>query len=344
MNESKIDTINTLSIYTHHRYTIIIKEGSSSVLSYMFYPSHSKLLLFKTIMTQFKRGGGGGGRGAVMVTRKQQRFSLFKIATAILCITALVVVLMQNDPFPGVRKAALRHQRQRQTTEEADTTQQRRDFRNSEGVEEAKAEKKQEPNDEGAADENNNQNNGNDNNNGSRIYTFELASLQEGKTGKVVIQTHPEWAPLGVEHFHQLMEDDFYKDAKFFRVVNNFMVQFGIPADPANKRGTAILDDPVVQTNARGTLTYAMAGKNTRTTQLFINTKQKGNAYLDNQGFSPIGEVLEGMEYVDLIYAKYGERPDQGKITQQGNAYLDKEFPLLSYISFTYKGTPDEPS
>jgi hypothetical protein len=71
---------------------------------------------------------------------------------------------------------------------------------------------------------------------------------------------------------------------------------------------------------------------------LFINTRKGGNKFLDGQGFSPIAEILEGMEYVDAIYAKYGEKPSQGKIQQQGNTYLDKEFPLMSYISKTYQG------
>jgi peptidyl-prolyl cis-trans isomerase A (cyclophilin A) len=285
-------------------------------------------------MTKVKRGNGNA-----VVTRKQLRYSLFKIASAILGISALVVLLMQNDPFPGVRKASMRHRRQQETN---------RDFRDpTEKVEEIKTEQKQEKGN--AAGDNggggdNNTGDTNESNGGGRIYTFELASLNDGKTGKVVIQTRPEWAPLGVEHFHELMDSEFYKDAKFFRVVNDFVVQFGIPANPANQKKTPIKDDPVTQTNARGTLTYATSGPNTRTTQLFINTRQKGNAYLDKQGFSPFGEIIEGMEYVDQIYAKYGEKPNQGKIQQQGNAYLDKEFPLMSYVSATYQGTPEDHS
>jgi len=201
--------------------------------------------------------------------------------------------------------------------------------------------------------------------NGGRIFTFELASLNDGATGKVVIETKPSWAPLGVEHFHQLMDANFYEQAKFFRVVPDFVVQFGIAADPAKNRPEAIKDDPVVQTNARGTLTYATSGPNTRSTQLFINTKNDGNAFLDKQGFAPIGEVIRyvdsagvrsggkfqwhrttqtvhalcsGMEFVEAIYAGYGQQPDQGKIQRQGNAYLDREFPLMSYISKTYNG------
>ncbi|KAG7345142.1 cyclophilin type peptidyl-prolyl cis-trans isomerase [Nitzschia inconspicua] len=293
-------------------------------------------------MTQVKRGNA---RTAVM-TRKQQRFSLFKIVSVVMGITLLVVLLMQNDPFPGVRKAAMRHRR-RQTEVIASSSE--RDFRNpTETVEEIKTEKIDHNSEEAAAGDGAaaRPDTGGDSsgNNGGRIYTLELANLNDGKKGKVVIQTRPEWSPLGVEHFHELMDIEFYKDAKFFRVVNDFVVQFGIPALPKNKKDTVIRDDPVVQTNARGTLTYATSGKDTRTTQLFINTRKGGNAFLDKQGFSPIGEVIEGMEYVDQIYAKYGEKPNQGKIQQQGNAYLDKEFPLLSYISTTYQGTPGDRS
>ena len=125
-----------------------------------------------------------------------------------------------------------------------------------------------------------------------RLFSFELASLTDGGTGNVVIRTRPSWAPLGVEHFHQLMDANFYENAKFFRVLNNFVVQFGIAAIPSNNKPNPIKDDPVLTTNARGTLTYATSGPNTRTTQLFINTRQGGNKFLDSQGFAPIGEVV----------------------------------------------------
>ncbi|VEU36448.1 unnamed protein product [Pseudo-nitzschia multistriata] len=175
--------------------------------------------------------------------------------------------------------------------------------------------------------------------NDSHTFTFELSALNDGKKGEIVIELRPEWAPLGVEHFIQLLDDDFYKDAKFFRVVDNFIVQFGIAAIPSKKYKTPIKDDPVAQTNARGTITYATSGPNTRTTQMFINTRKDGNKFLDKQGFAPIGEVIKGMDLVDQIYAGYAEKPNQGKIQARGNEYLDKEFPLLSYISKTRRGT-----
>lgn len=241
-------------------------------------------------------------------TRKQQRYSLVKIVGTLALISGFVIFLMQNDPFPGVRKAAMRHRRR---------TEQEVEDKSKIEVGEIKEEKKEVSASQG------------------RTYVFELANLDGDKTGKIVIETKPEWAPLGVEHLHKLLDDNFYQDAKFFRVVPNFVVQFGIAAIPSNNQKTAIKDDPVVTTNARGTLTYATSGKDTRTTQMFINTNEKGNAFLDKQGFAPIGVITEGMEFVDQIYAEYREKPNQGKIQGKGNAYLDKEFPKLSYVSKT---------
>jgi peptidyl-prolyl cis-trans isomerase A (cyclophilin A) len=278
-------------------------------------------------MTQVKRG-----TTRVLPSRKQQRYSLMKILGSLALIGGFVFCLFQSDPFPGVRQAAMRHRRQNDVNVDSPGKIQR-DFRNPDGSSaeeqggvitgEIKEEKKKE---EGGG--------GGDKN----IYTFELSNLNDGKTGNVVIQLKPEWAPLGVEHIKQLLEDEFYKDAKFFRVVNDFIVQFGIPAIPSNRQKIPIKDDPVIQTNSRGTLTYATSGPNTRTTQMFFNTRNGGNKFLDNQGFSPIGEVISGMEHIDSIYAGYAEKPDQGKIQSKGNEYLDKNFPLLSYISKTYQG------
>jgi len=164
------------------------------------------------------------------------------------------------------------------------------------------------------------------------LFEFSLENLEGGGSGTVVIETRPEWAPLGVELFHKLMEDHYYDGCRFFRVVPNFMVQFGMAADPKREKVSPIQDDPVKQTNARGTVTFATSGPNTRTTQLFINTRKGGNAFLDRQGFAPIGEVVSGMEYVDQIFKGYGEKPNQGIIRNRGNEYLNKEFPNLSYI------------
>ena len=133
---------------------------------------------------------------------------------------------------------------------------------------------------------------------GGRIFQLELGKLDgtaDDAGGTVIIRTKPSWAPLGVEQFHKLMDLKFFDECRFFRVVNNFIVQFGINGDPnvqKQYRGNPIKDDPVQRTNARGTLTFATSGPNTRTTQMFINTRNGGNAFLDKQGFSPIAEVI----------------------------------------------------
>lgn len=173
---------------------------------------------------------------------------------------------------------------------------------------------------------------------GGRLIEFTIANLdgEEGRTGTIKIQTHPDWAPIGVERFHELVETGFWKNCKVFRVVPNFMSQLGINGDPQVQkmwRNKVLKDDPVKTTNARGRVTYATSGPNSRTTQIFINTNTKGNAFLDKQGFSPFAEVVEGMDIVDRIYDGDREKPNQGKIQNQGNVYLDKEFPRLSYFS-----------
>jgi peptidyl-prolyl cis-trans isomerase A (cyclophilin A) len=155
----------------------------------------------------------------------------------------------------------------------------------------------------------------------------------ETTKGDVIIEVHPEWAPLGAAQFKAAVEDGVYNDAKFFRVVPGFMVQFGIPGDPklaAKWRAKQIKDDKVTQSNTKGYITFATAGPNTRTSQVFIN--YGNNSFLDGQGFAPFGKVISGMDVVESINAEYGERPDQGRIQSQGNAYLTKEFPNIDGI------------
>jgi peptidyl-prolyl cis-trans isomerase A (cyclophilin A) len=151
--------------------------------------------------------------------------------------------------------------------------------------------------------------------------------------GNFVVEVHRDWAPLGADRFYNLVRRGFFTNASFFRVVPGFVVQFGLSADPAvNKvwEEAKIQDDPVKQSNKRGALVFATAGPNTRTTQLFINFGD--NARLDGMGFAPFGEVVEGMDVVDKIYAGYGEQPRQDLITEQGDAYLSKNFPKIDKI------------
>ncbi len=152
--------------------------------------------------------------------------------------------------------------------------------------------------------------------------------------GDFVVEVHRDWAPLGADRFYNLVRNGFFTNAGFFRVIPNFMVQFGLSANPTVNRAwrdANIMDDPVRQSNSRGRITYAKTGMpNSRSTQLFINYKD--NAFLDSQGFAPFGEVVEGMDVVEKIYSGYGESPDQGQITAEGDAYLSKKFPNLDKI------------
>ena len=157
--------------------------------------------------------------------------------------------------------------------------------------------------------------------------------------GTFTVDLHEDWAPKGVARVMALVNDNFFEGVRFFRVVTKprpFIVQFGIHGDPdvaAKWRDERIADDPVKESNRSGTLTFATAGPNTRTTQLFVNYGD--NSFLDGQGFSPIGEVVEGMDVVEAICDEYGESPDQGAIQQQGNTYLEEKFPKLDYIKAT---------
>jgi peptidyl-prolyl cis-trans isomerase A (cyclophilin A) len=157
--------------------------------------------------------------------------------------------------------------------------------------------------------------------------------------GVFVVQVNRAWAPQGADRFYNLVKNGFYDNVRFFRVISGFMVQFGINGDPALSakwREARIQDDKVVQSNKRGFITYAMAGPNTRTSQVFINFAD--NANLDSMGFAPFGQVIQGMDVVDKLYAEYGEGaprgrgPDQGRIQTEGNAYLNKDFPRMDFV------------
>lgn len=150
--------------------------------------------------------------------------------------------------------------------------------------------------------------------------------------GDFAIEVNPEWAPLGAARFKELVEMGYYDNSKFFRVVPGFVVQFGLPADPAAMPEISNLkDDPVTQSNVKGAITFATAGPGTRTSQVFINLTD--NQRLDSMGFSPFGKVTEGMAVVESLYGGYGDNgPDQGRIRRFGNSYIEGSFPKLDGI------------
>jgi len=157
--------------------------------------------------------------------------------------------------------------------------------------------------------------------------------------GDFVVEVTRAWAPLGADRFYNLVKNHFFDGAAFFRVLPGFVAQFGLSAKPEISRvwaSATIKDDPVTQSNLEGYLTFATAGPNTRTTQLFINLADNQN--LDGMGFAPFGKVSDGMDVVQKFYSGYGEGapgghgPEQGRITNEGKTYLDKSFPLLDSI------------
>jgi len=175
------------------------------------------------------------------------------------------------------------------------------------------------------------------------LATFLVKQLQGGGSGNFTVRVQPQWAPVGARRFRRLLEDNVFISARFFRVIKGFAAQFGIPGDPlvaATWRRKVLPDDTVRVTNKRGRLSYAAAGPDSRTTQIFINLG--GNRYLDKAGFAPFAEVIEGMDVIDALYGGYGEGPpdgrgpDQRRIQTNGNGYLEANFPLLSYVEATW--------
>lgn len=157
--------------------------------------------------------------------------------------------------------------------------------------------------------------------------------------GVFVAEISKAWAPQGAEHFYTLTRARYYDGVPFYRVVRNFVAQFGISFDTAAANlwsQLRIPDDPVKQKNKKGTITFAAQGAASRTTQVFINLKD--NVDLDKSGFAPIGRVVEGMEVVEQLYTSYGEMaprgngPDPKRIEREGKAYLERSFPRLDYI------------
>lgn len=157
--------------------------------------------------------------------------------------------------------------------------------------------------------------------------------------GAFVVQVNRAWAPNGADRFYNLVKNGFYDNVRFFRVISGFMVQFGINGNPQLSekwREARIPDDPVKASNTRGMITFATAGPNTRTTQVFINFAD--NARLDDSGFAPFGQVVSGMNVVDALNSEYGEGaprgrgPDQGRLQREGNAYLAQSFPRMDFV------------
>ena len=161
----------------------------------------------------------------------------------------------------------------------------------------------------------------------------------ETSEGEFVVQVNRAWAPVGAFRFYNLVRNGYYDGVRFFRVIPGFMAQFGVHGVPAVDDAWAdqqLPDDPVLVPNQRGMITYAKAGPNTRTTQLFINYRD--NTTLDGDGFAPFGRVIEGMDVVDRLYGEYGETapggsgPDYACLMTGGNAYLARRFERMDSI------------
>ncbi len=161
----------------------------------------------------------------------------------------------------------------------------------------------------------------------------------ETSKGPFTMEVHRAWAPAGADRFYHLVQSGFYDNTRFFRVLDGFMAQFGVHGDPdVTKKWEALTipDDSVVQSNRRGFVSFAMAGPNSRTTQVFINMVD--NVNLDGMGFAPFGQVVDGMSSVDALYKGYGEGapsgfgPDQMRLMAEGNSYLERHFPKLDFV------------
>jgi peptidyl-prolyl cis-trans isomerase A (cyclophilin A) len=152
--------------------------------------------------------------------------------------------------------------------------------------------------------------------------------------GDFVIEVHRDWAPNGADRFYNLVKIGFFDEARFFRVVPGFVAQWGIHARGdavmSSWRNANIPDDPVKQSNTKGTVTFAMAGPNSRSTQVFVNYAD--NSSLDARGFAPFGRVVEGEGVLAQLHSGYGQKPEQTRIQIDGNAYLAQEFPQLDWV------------
>lgn len=162
----------------------------------------------------------------------------------------------------------------------------------------------------------------------------------ETTKGSIVLEVNRSLAPRGADRFYHLVQCGFYDNSRFYRVIAGRFVQFGIAANPAIAqiwRNERFPDDPVRASNVRGTFAFAMTGPDARTTQIYINTGDQSR--LDKSGFAPFGKVVDGMDVVDKLYSGYGEHSGGGmragrqdKLFEEGDAYLDRQFPLLDKL------------
>lgn len=159
--------------------------------------------------------------------------------------------------------------------------------------------------------------------------------------GDIALELHRNWSPHGVDRVYTLVRAKYYDDNRIFRVIKDRWTQFGINGDPEVSRkwrDRPIPDDPRVESNVRGTIAFAFAVPDGRTTQLFINTRDNSATH-DKEPFVPLGKVVQGMDVVDAINSEYGETSGggiragkQGPLFEEGNAWLQKNFPHLDSI------------
>lgn len=168
----------------------------------------------------------------------------------------------------------------------------------------------------------------------------------ETTQGDFEIEAKREWSPLAVDRLYMLIKTGFYTDIALFRVVEGYVVQFGIHNDSTlNKswRSFKIPDEQVIEKNTKGAISFARRGKETRSTQIFINLENNSPrldtlAYSGVKGFPVIAQVTSGMDVVETFYKEYGNQPSniQGEIQKKGNSILKEKFPKLDYIKKAY--------
>mmetsp|Transcript_120220 Transcript_120220/g.208723 ORF Transcript_120220/g.208723 Transcript_120220/m.208723 type:complete len:255 (-) Transcript_120220:51-815(-) len=183
-------------------------------------------------------------------------------------------------------------------------------------------------------------------------FVFSVGNMESGKSGEFVVELHPEWAPAAAARFEKLVDQGFFDSSRFFKVVSGFIAQFGLAKDPvvtASWEKEALPEEERKVTNKRGRLAFALEnGKERSPTQIVINGKD--NEIQDRNGLVPFAEVTGGMRVVDRLYAWYGagkRGPQESSIKEEGNVYLEKHFPKLSYITSVRRvvvpATPEPP-